>query len=272
MFWEKTVRSIEFTKGQEWIRDNTIYAVLVGSHAYGTNRKDSDFDIYGVTIPPVQFVYPSRAGYVPGFSRVPIFEQFQHPGLKAFDKDVDLVIYNIVKYFKLCAECNPNMVDSLFVPENCIIHMTDQGRILRENRHLFLSKIAKHKFMGYAFSEMKKIRNKSEPKNPYRSGLVRKHGYDTKSAMHLVRLVEECKQILTEGDIDLQRNNEKLKAVRDGRYSLEALESWFHRQEELIDELYHKSDLLPHSPRMECLEGILKTMLETAYGKGVVNE
>ena len=43
-----------------------------------------------------------------------------------------------------------------------------------------------------------------------------KHGYSTKFAYHIVRLLNEVEQILTEHDLDLERNREQLKSIRRG--------------------------------------------------------
>jgi uncharacterized protein len=53
----------------KWLPDNTCYMVVMGSHAYGVNSSDSDFDIYGVCIPPKDLVFPHTAGEIPGFGR-----------------------------------------------------------------------------------------------------------------------------------------------------------------------------------------------------------
>lgn len=82
---------------------------------------------------------------------------------KAYEraKEWDLSIFNIVKYFELLRENNPNMIDSLFTPENCVIHCTQIGRMVRDNRRLFLSKKCWKKFRGYAHASLKKANDKT---------------------------------------------------------------------------------------------------------------
>ena len=70
------------------------------------------------------------------------------------------------------------------------------------------------KFKGYAYSQQHKLANK-QPQGK-RAELVAEHGFDTRFGYHLVRLISEVEQILVEGDIDLRRNNEPLKAIRRG--------------------------------------------------------
>ena len=75
-------------------------------------------------------------------------------------KNYDLTIYNIVKYFRLCADGNPNMIDSLFVPRRCVLHSTTISEMVREKRHLFLSKKCFHTHKGYAYSQLSKMTGK----------------------------------------------------------------------------------------------------------------
>ena len=81
--------------------------------------------------------------------------------LKYNDQEYDITIYSIVKYFQLAMENNPNIIDSLFTPANCVTHSTQIGNMVRENKELFLHKGSFHKFKGYAFSTLNKLRNRN---------------------------------------------------------------------------------------------------------------
>jgi hypothetical protein len=57
-----------------WLAANTHYLTIMGSIAYGvadTNDEgvQSDFDLYGVCIPPKEIVFPHLAGAVWGFGK-----------------------------------------------------------------------------------------------------------------------------------------------------------------------------------------------------------
>lgn len=182
---------------------------------------------------------------------------------KAAVQTYDFSVYNIVKYFQLCMENNPNMIDSLFTDHTCIIHCTAVGNIMRDNRKVFLHKGAWHKFKGYAYSQMKKINTKES--GGKRAVLVEEFGYDTKYAYHLVRLMLEVEQILIEGDLDLRRNAEQLKAIRRGEWTLEQLEEYFHSKEKSLEDVYTKSTL-PYSPQEDKIKHLLLNCLEHHYG------
>lgn len=91
------------------------------------------------------------------------------------------------------------------------------------------------------------------------------NNYDLKAAYHIVRLANECEQILIEGDLNLENSKDQLKAVRRGEMSLEELESWFKRKEEILDQLYVDSKL-QYSPDYEKLKSVLFACLEEHYG------
>ena len=155
----------------------------------------------------------------------------------------DLTIYGIVKFFNLAMHNNPNIIDSLFTPVNCVLHSTRVGDIVRENRKLFLHKGAWSKFKNYAYAQLHKLSTKV-PQGK-RAELVVEHGYDTKFAYHVVRLILEVEQILVEGDIDLQRNNEQLKAIRRGEWTETYLREWFSQKQTDLERVYSESKLRP---------------------------
>src|SRR5262249_23542940 len=104
---------------------NIHYETIMGSEAYGVSSGDSDKDVYGFCIPPKSYLFPHLAGEIEGFGRQKKrFEQYQqhHIEDKESGKVYDLSIYSIAKYFQLCMENNPNMIDSLYTPDFCVLH------------------------------------------------------------------------------------------------------------------------------------------------------
>lgn len=250
-----------------WMKSNIHYEVIMGSFAYGVSSDDSDRDIYGFCIPPKYIIFPHLAGEIMGFGRQhERFEQFLKHHINAEDegKQYDVTIYNIVKYFQLCMDNNPNMVDSLFVPQYCVLHCTQVGNMVRENRKLFLHKGSFHKFKGYAFSQLHKMSSK-EPTGK-RKEIREEYGFDVKFAYHVVRLLGEVEQILIHGDIDLQRDREHLKAIRRGEVSEADIRQWFAEKEKYLENLYNESTAVPYSPDEEKIKQLLLNCLEHHYG------
>ena len=90
-------------------------------------------------------------------------------------------------------------------------------------------------------------------------------GYSLKFAYHVVRLINEVEQILVEGDLDLQRNNEQLKSIRRGEWSFEQLEDYFAHKEKILETSYANSTL-PHGPNEAKIKELLLSCLEQHYG------
>lgn len=126
------------------VEDSTIYLTVSGSRSYGTNDEHSDTDIRGVCVPKnKQYYY----GY----------------GLKTFEQkeggfDDDRVIYDLRKFIKLAVDNNPNILELLFTDERFWLKTSTTFFKLYENRHKFLSKNVKHRFLGYAWSQLNRIK------------------------------------------------------------------------------------------------------------------
>lgn len=246
------------------------YEVIMGSIAYGVSNDGSDLDLYGFCIPPQEQVFPHLGGEIVGFDDpAPRFEQYQRHHIHDRDalggrgRRIDLTIYSVVKFFRLCMDNNPNIVDALFVPPNCVLHAGPAGELLRERRRQLLHKGAWHKFKGYAYQQLHKIRTK-RPRGGRRE-TVERYGYDVKFAYHVVRLLNEVEQLLTEGDLSLDRNREQLKAVRRGDWTLAELEDYFARKEPQLEALYQRSSL-PPGPDRAAVKTLLLEVLEQHYG------
>jgi predicted nucleotidyltransferase len=255
------------TKPPKWLPLNTHYQTIMGSVAYGVSSETSDVDIYGFCIPPKEIIFPHLSGEIIGFGRqIQRFEQFQQHHIKEVgeERNYDISIYSIIKYFQLIMENNPNMIDSLFTPTNCEIQITRIGQMVKSERKMFLHKGSWHKFKGYAYSQVHKMKSR-EPVEGKRKELIEKFGYDVKFAYHVVRLLDEVEQIMREGDIDLQRNREQLKSIRRGEWKMQDIEDHFSRREKELTTLYNESKL-PHGPDEEKIKTLLLKCLEEHYG------
>lgn len=246
----------------------THYLTIMGSQAYAVNTDDSDLDIYGWCIPAKDMIFPHLRGEILGFGyQTQRFEQFQqhHVQEKDHNKEYDLNIYNIVKYFQLVMDNNPNMIDSLFTDETCVIKSTKLSNHVRDNRKTFLCKKAWHTFKGYAYAQMKKMRTKEHNKEGVRYHMIEKYGYDVKFAYHVVRLLNEVEMILTEHDLDLRRNNDQLKEIRAGQWTMDQIEQYFLIKERSLEETYAKSTLR-NRPDEPAIKKILLEVLEEHFG------
>lgn len=249
-----------------WLPDNVMFEGMTGSVSYGVSNDTSDMDIVGFCMPPKETVFPHLGGEIFGFgTQIQRFDQYQQHHIKKDNKEYDITIYSIVKFFQLVMENNPNMVDALFLPRRCVLHSTQIYEYVRDHRRLFLHKGSWFKFRGYAYSQLSKIKNKSNASNPKRQESIEKFGYDVKFAYHVVRLMLEVEQILVEHDLDLQRNSDMLKTIRAGEWTLDQLTDWAENKEKSLEIIYAKSSI-PERPDEQAIKKILINCLEMHYG------
>lgn len=191
----------------EWLEQRTIFKCRHGSHAYGTNQPGSDLDIKGIAIPPREYILGA-------FKR---FEQAQ-----SHSAELDQEIFDLRKFVDLAADCNPNMIEILFVDQSDWMQCSDAFMMLYEIRDAFLSRVAKHRFSGYAIGQLKKIqshrtwlldppRHKPERAEfglPEHTGLMPKA--DVEAAMAMIRKQVDRWDV----PLDELRDSEKI-AVKD---------------------------------------------------------
>ena len=79
--------------------------------------------------------------------------------LGKFPPDDDVVIYDLRKMISLTAEGNPNMIEMMFVEPDAVVYKHPLMDRFISIREAFLSKLLKHRFSGYAMSQLKKMRN-----------------------------------------------------------------------------------------------------------------
>lgn len=118
-----------------------LFAAVTGSRLYGTSTPQSDIDVRGIALPP--------APYHLGFAHT--FEQFEN-------KTNDTVVYSLKKFFTLAVDCNPNITELLFVPEEMSLLAGPVWREIQRNRTLFLSQRARYRFAGYATAQLHRIK------------------------------------------------------------------------------------------------------------------
>lgn len=265
----KKLQEARYIQAPKWLPDNIMFEGITGSLAYGVSYNTSDMDIVGFCMPPKEIMFPHLSGEIYGFgTQIQRFEQFQqhHIDVKEWNKEFDITIYSIVKFFQLAMENNPNMVDVLFLPRHCVLHSTAVYEKVRENRHLFLHKGCWPKFKGYAYSQLSKTELGTNKSNPKRALAINTYGYDTKFVYHIVRLLLEVEQILTEHDLDLERNASVLRAVREGSWSLEKVKSWFSDKEADLEKVYNTSTL-DYKPKEHDIKNLLLECIDIHYGK-----
>jgi predicted nucleotidyltransferase len=286
---------------------NLLVKHYAGSIAYGTNTPTSDTDFRGIFVAAPECV------------RTPFYPVKQVEDVS----EEDTVFYELSQFMKLAIDCNPNVIETLWVHPNDVVLDTPAYQLLREAAPKLLTQKIAHTTTGYAMSQLHRIKghkkwimnpqpesqpqqidfislvhnfthekvlkldcrsirvgyklvpygneiygvypevcstlfnketgslNESDPysgkeapafivkynkaehviakerwkqywtwkqeRNPVRSALEEKHGFDCKHAMHLVRLLRMGAEALTTGQIIVKRPDAaELLAIRNG--------------------------------------------------------
>jgi len=132
-----------------------IFEVVAGSHAYGTSTPESDRDLRGIFVMPPEH-----------------FLSLHNPVQQVSDEKNDITFYELRRYFELAMKCNPNIIELLWTPEDCIVLADPVAQHLIANRDIFVSKRAYHTFSGYAYAQIKRAKgqnkwvNNPQPEEP----------------------------------------------------------------------------------------------------------
>lgn len=225
-----------------------ILRVQVGSGTHGTAISgQDDRDEMGICLEPQRFVTGLArvpAGTESGAAQVP-FEQYERhtawdrPGGLAERSgagDLDVIVYTARKWARLALGGNPTVLLPLFVPDEEVVFRDAAGAELTANADRFVSRLAGDRFLGYLRSQRAAMTGEKGA-HTNRPELVAVHGYDTKFAMHALRLGLQGVELLTTGRITLpipEPDRSRLRAVRRGEVELSTV----------IDELDHLQDEL----------------------------
>jgi Asp-tRNA(Asn)/Glu-tRNA(Gln) amidotransferase B subunit len=88
---------------------------------------------------------------------------------------------------------------------------------------------------------------------------------DRKFLYHVLRLYDEAEQILLDGDLDLQRAKETMKAVRRGEWTLDQIKEWMFEKDKALESAYATCKLQERPDEKE-LQKVLMSVLEEHYG------
>ena len=155
-----------FTPQEQWIEDNLLLEVISGSHAYGCQTKDSDFDVVGITMNQHQHLFPQNYGYILGFDQIPNFENKECKADNKITletgKDVEAAWHSLSNFFYLVSKGSPNLTEILFVHPTLVTYQHKLGTMIRDRRRDFLSLRMFFSFKGYCFQQLSRIRKEAK--------------------------------------------------------------------------------------------------------------
>ncbi len=194
--------------------ENALLLIEGGSKLHGAKLEGTDdTDWYGLYVEPAEIALG--------------LEEFEHfvystggrPGGNG-PEDVDLTLYGLRKWAGLACKGNPSVLHFFFAKPRFAHPLWYR---LWDQRSLFFARNHVEQFLGYAESQLKRLYNERS-KDVNRPALEAAHGYGTKFAMHLIRLLGEAKEFVECGEITLPRPNAaELVEIRLGKYELNEL-------------------------------------------------
>jgi len=127
------------------VENQLIFKCISGSHAYGTNTAESDTDYRGV------FAIPSTSYF-----------RLNKPPEQVSDEKQDTVYYTIYRFLELACSGNPNILEFLWMPEDCIEVSSEAWQSIVDIRRTFITKSVLDAFGGYAVAQIKKARGQNK--------------------------------------------------------------------------------------------------------------
>jgi len=131
----------------EWLRKITsehsyplLFATVSGAHLYGFPSPDSDFDLRGAHVLPVQEVL----GLDTGRETVEVSEVRN-------EREIDLVTHDTKKFFLLLLKRNGYVLEQLYSP--LVVHTTPEHEELKEIARGCITRHHAHHYLGFAQNE-----------------------------------------------------------------------------------------------------------------------
>lgn len=122
-----------------------LFECIAGSRAYDTATADSDQDIRGI------FAVPAQQ-----------YLELNRPADQVQDERGNTVYYSLRRTIELLGQANPNMLELLYMPADCVRLMTPEMQLLQLQRQLFISKQCADTHAGYAMSQIKRARGQNK--------------------------------------------------------------------------------------------------------------
>lgn len=226
---------------EDLVRDHTVYACVMGSRAFGLATEDSDTDRRGVFLAPT-----------------PLYWRFEKPPTHVDGPAEEQFSWELERFCLLALRSNPNVLECLHSP--LVEHVDDTGRELLALREAFLSRQAHETFVRYAIGQRRKL-----------EADVRRHGEPRwKHAMHLLRLLGSCRDLLRTGRlvVDAGEEREPLLAVKRGEVPWPEVERRMNRLGEEADAALAGSALPAEPDRARVEDFVIRARRASALQAG----
>lgn len=231
-----------------------ILRAVVGSTVHGLNVEDGieDRDEMAVCIESIEAAMGVGAPFEQVIYRTAAIRDHKADA-RSMAGDLDLTVYSLRKYVRLALKGNPTIIGLLFAPP---IQWDARGGQLREFVPDIVSREAGKAFLGYLIAQKQRLLGERGQMRVHRPELVDAYGFDTKYAMHMLRLGLQGVELMKTGRITLpmpEPERSRLRAIRTGSESQNAVLTWGGELEAELRDLLDTSLLRP-KPNAEPVE------------------
>lgn len=211
-----------------------ILQAVLGSHAYGMARPDSDYDRKGV--------YVSSAIDLLGL---------RPPKDTITRTDPDYEYHEVGKFCRLALKCNPTVLEQLFLETDAYEVLTIEGEWLRAGRWSFLSsERVRGAFGGYAMDQIERLQRRGD--GSFSSDTRKRR---EKHARHCFRLMAQGIDLLLTGNLTVKvPDPDRLFEI--GRLPDDKLAEAFVAEDAKMQMAYNDS-VLPEHPDMDKVNSLL---------------
>ena len=253
---------------QEIAEHNTILRATVGSTLHGLAVEGTDDrDEMGVCLEPPE--------YVLGLGE---FHQWvqrdRREGERSQPGDLDLVVYSLRKWARLALAGNPTVLLLLFAPKGFLVEQRDPwGRELQALAPAFVGRHVAKPFLGYLNAQRQRLLGERGQKRCKRPELEAEHGYDTKYAMHMLRLGFQGVELLSTGRLEMPITDARgllLRSVRAGETPLQDVLTLCGKLESNIKDLAETVPLPPTPDAAAVDEFLVRTYQEWWNDRGLL--
>jgi predicted nucleotidyltransferase len=249
----------DLARAESVARRGCIVRAVVGSTVHGlANPGTDDRDEMGVCVEPPEYVLGLRP-----------FEHWvfrtQDEGVPSGPGDVDLTIYGLRKYCRMALKGSPTVLLLMFIDGEHVIERTELGVELQALAPSFLSKRTGRAFLGYVDSQRRGLLGERHATRTRE--LSASHGYDTKYAMHALRIAHQGIELLTTGRITLpvaQPERDRLMQVRRGEIAFSDVLDRLHQQSAALEHIL-LDDRLPDRSDHEAVDRFLTRAYEQTW-------
>ncbi len=194
--------------------ERLIHLFVGGSELHGAKvHGTDDLDIYGIYIEPPELIL--------GLKDLPHYVwSTAGDDRRNGPHDVDVTLYSLRKWAGLACKGNPTALHFLFANDE--IDSPAWSKVVAR-KNVFLARSCVKQFLGFADDQLQRMTGaKGRGKKGTRLEIELKYGYDVKAAMHTLRLLYECEELVSTGSLTFPRpEREFLIRVRTGEFSMD---------------------------------------------------